>query len=112
MSSSGLIDLDRLVPYLRANLPGFQGPATVRRFSGGQSNPTFLVETQSDRYVVRRKPPGVLLKSAHAVEREYRVMSALSGTPVPVPRVHLLCEDELILGTSFFVMDFLDGRIF
>jgi aminoglycoside phosphotransferase (APT) family kinase protein len=112
MSSSGLIGLDRLVPYLRANLPGFHGPATVRKFPGGQSNPTFLMETPSDRYVVRRKPPGVLLKSAHAVEREYRVMSALSGTPVPVPRVHLLCEDESILGTSFFVMDFLDGRIF
>jgi aminoglycoside phosphotransferase (APT) family kinase protein len=104
--------LERLVPYLEARLPGFRGPATARKFPTGQSNPTFLVEAASGRYVVRRKPPGVLLKSAHMVEREYRVMRALASTDVPVPRAFLLCEDPEIVGTAFFVMEYLEGRIF
>lgn len=112
MSDGSLIDMGRLVPYLVAHLPGFRGPASARKFPGGQSNPTFLIEAASGRYVLRRKPPGKLLKSAHAVEREYRVMQALERSPVPVPRAHLLCQDESILGTSFFIMDFLEGRIF
>lgn len=112
MTGTGLVDLDRLVPYLEANLAGFRGPATVRKFASGQSNPTFLLEAASGRYVLRRKPSGTLLKSAHAVEREYRVMNALGPTPVPVPKVHHLCEDASVLGTAFFVMEFLDGRIF
>lgn len=112
MSDAPLLETDRLVPYLEANLPGFRGPATVRKFSTGQSNPTFLIQASSGRYVLRRKPPGVLLKSAHAVEREYRVMRALAGSRVPVPQTHLLCEDPDVVGTPFFVMDYLDGRIF
>ncbi|KWT68512.1 MULTISPECIES: phosphotransferase [unclassified Variovorax] len=83
----------------------------VLQFKGGQSNPTFLVETGGSRYVVRRKPAGALLPSAHAVDREFRVMKALAGTDVPVPRVHALCEDDAVIGTSFYVMDYMDGRI-
>ena len=112
MTGTDLVALDRLVPFLEASLAGFKGPATARKFPSGQSNPTFLLEAASGRYVLRRKPPGTLLKSAHAVEREYRVMNALAPTQIPVPRVHLLCEDASILGTAFFVMEFLDGRIF
>lgn len=112
MTGASLVDLDRLVPYLEANLPVFHGPATARKFASGQSNPTYLIETASGRYVLRRKPSGTLLKSAHAVEREYKVMKALAPTPVPVPRMHHLCEDAEILGTAFFVMEYLDGRIF
>jgi aminoglycoside phosphotransferase (APT) family kinase protein len=110
--TGGLVDLDRLVPYLEANLDGFRGPATARKFAKGQSNPTFLLEAASGRYVLRRKPSGTLLKSAHAVEREYRVMKALAGSPVPVPKVFHLCEDPSVIGTAFFVMEYLDGRIF
>jgi aminoglycoside phosphotransferase (APT) family kinase protein len=112
MSEAPLLETDRLLPYLAANLPGFRGPATVRKFSTGQSNPTFLIQASSGRYVLRRKPPGILLKSAHAVEREYRVMRALENSRVPVPRAHLLCEDPAVVGTAFFVMEYLDGRIF
>jgi aminoglycoside phosphotransferase (APT) family kinase protein len=112
MMDAGLLDLGRLVPFLETNLEGFRGPATARKFPGGQSNPTFLVETATGRLVLRRKPAGVLLKSAHAVEREYHVMHALRDSPVPVPRVRLLCEDPSVIGTAFVVMDFLDGRIF
>lgn len=111
MTGTGLVDLGRLVPYLETNLEGFRGPATVRKFASGQSNPTFLLEAASGPYVLRRKPSGTLLKSAHAVEREYRVMKALAPTPVPVPEVHHLCEDPGVLGTAFFVMEYLDGRI-
>ena len=83
----------------------------VSQFKGGQSNPTFLVESAERRYVVRRKPAGVLLPSAHAVEREFRVMHALAGTGVPVPRTHALCEDASVIGSAFYVMDFVEGRI-
>jgi aminoglycoside phosphotransferase (APT) family kinase protein len=89
------------------DLAGFR----VSQFRGGQSNPTFLVEAGAQRYVVRRKPPGPLLPSAHAVDREYRVMKALRDTEVPVPRVYALCEDDTIIGTSFYVMQFVDGRV-
>lgn len=106
------LDMARLGPWLEQNLPGFHLPATARKFPGGQSNPTFLIETTGARYVLRRKPPGVLLKSAHAVDREYRVMAALAGTAVPVPKVHILCEDESLIGSPFVVMECLDGRIF
>jgi aminoglycoside phosphotransferase (APT) family kinase protein len=101
-----------LAAYLSANMPGFVGPLTVKKFNTGQSNPTYLIEAKSGRYVLRRKPPGVLLKSAHAVDREFRVMKALAATNVPVPNVRVLCEDDGIIGTSFFVMDHVDGRIF
>lgn len=111
MNDIHALDPALVAGYLAEHLPGYRGPLTVRKFSGGQSNPTYLLEAASGRYVLRRKPPGVLLKSAHAVDREFRVMAALAGSPVPVPRVHCLCEDESRLGSSFFVMDFLDGRI-
>ncbi len=84
----------------------------MKQFKGGQSNPTYLLTTPGGRYVLRRKPPGKLLPSAHAVDREHRVMSALFEAGFPVPRPRLLCEDEEVVGTTFFVMDFVDGRIF
>ena len=87
------------------------GDFRVSQFKGGQSNPTFLVEGGRRRYVVRRKPSGALLPSAHAVDREFRVMQALAATEVPVPRVHALCEDEAVIGTMFYVMEYMDGRI-
>lgn len=105
-------DEERLFAHLEAALEDFVRPASVRMFQGGQSNPTFLIETAVGRFVVRKKPPGTLLPSAHQVEREYRVIRALEGTPVPVPRARLLCEDTGILGTAFYVMDYIDGRVF
>jgi len=87
------------------------GDLKVRQFEGGQSNPTYLLETGATRWVLRKKPPGQLLKSAHAVEREFKVMNALQGTGVPVPRVDLLCDDESVIGTPFFVMQWIEGRI-
>jgi aminoglycoside phosphotransferase (APT) family kinase protein len=98
--------------YLRASIDGFEERLAVQQFGGGQSNPTFLLTAGDRRYVLRKKPPGKLLKSAHQVDREYRIMKALADTDVPVPRMRALCEDESIIGTAFFVMDFLEGRIF
>ncbi|MBB3764121.1 phosphotransferase family protein [Sphingomicrobium lutaoense] len=100
-----------LARWMEANVEGFSGPLTVRQFKGGQSNPTYRVETPHGAYVLRRKPPGKLLPGAHAVEREYRVMKALGEQDFPVPRVHGLCEDESVIGTPFFMMDMVDGRI-
>jgi aminoglycoside phosphotransferase (APT) family kinase protein len=97
--------------YLRERMPNFRGPLAIRQFVGGQSNPTFLLETPDGRFVMRKKPPGALLPSAHQVEREFRIIKALAATDVPVPRVHLLCEDAGVIGTAFFVMDFVEGRI-
>lgn len=90
----------------------FRGPVTVEKFAGGQSNPTYRLDTPGRTYVLRRKPPGPLLKSAHAVEREFRVQTALAGTDVPVPRMHVLCEDEAVIGTAFYVMEHVPGRSF
>src|ERR1700689_5558052 len=104
-------DESRLERYLRERVPDFREPLTVRQFVGGQSNPTFLLETPAARLVMRKKPPGTLLQSAHQVEREFRIIKALAATDVPVPRVHLLCEDAGVIGTAFFVMDFVEGRI-
>ena len=106
------LDEDRLGAYLCTHLPGFELPIVVEQFRGGQSNPTYSIVAGDRRYVLRKKPPGRLLPSAHAVDREYRVMSALHGTDVPVPRTRLLCEDESVIGTAFFVMDFVEGRVF
>ena len=105
-------DEARLSAYLEKSIAGFRGPIAVTQFSRGQSNPTFLVTGASGRYVLRKKPPGDLLPTAHQIEREYRLLRALQGTSVPVPAAHLLCEDTDIIGTAFYVMDFLDGRIF
>ncbi|MCG6903025.1 MAG: phosphotransferase family protein [Rhodobacter sp.] len=106
------LDIAAVETYLKAHLPGFSGPLTAEKFADGQSNPTFRLSTASASYVLRRKPPGTLLKSAHAVDREFRVQKALSGSDVPVATVHLLCEDPDIIGSSFYVMDHVPGRIF
>ncbi|AYH45062.1 phosphotransferase family protein [Azoarcus sp. DN11] len=108
-----LIDEARLGEYLREHLPGFRGPLIVRQFQGGQSNLTYLLETPAQKYVLRRQPPGVLLKSAHAVDREFRVIQALSHVPgFPVPAPFVLCEDREVLGSMFYVMRHVPGRIF
>ncbi len=112
MSPQHAIDLGRLAAYLRAHVDGYSGELVVSKFKGGQSNPTFLLEAGGRKYVLRRKPPGKLLPSAHAVDREYRITSALAGTDVPVARTHVLCEDDSIIGTAFYVMDYVEGRIF
>jgi aminoglycoside phosphotransferase (APT) family kinase protein len=105
-------DIERLVAYLETAIPGFRGPVSLDKFADGQSNPTFLLTAASGRYVLRRQPAGELLKSAHAVDREYRVLEALSGTGVPVARAYHLCEDSNVIGSMFYVMSFEDGRIF
>jgi aminoglycoside phosphotransferase (APT) family kinase protein len=111
MNASLQFDVAALTRYLAAHVPGFQGPMSVEKFAGGQSNPTFLLDAQSGRYVLRRQPPGELLKSAHAVDREFRVLSALGSTPVPVARALHLCEDREVIGSLFYVMSFEEGDI-
>jgi aminoglycoside phosphotransferase (APT) family kinase protein len=105
-------DEGRLETYLADRVEGFRGPLTVTQFKGGQSNPTYLLHASSGDYVLRRKPPGALLKSAHAVDREFRVISALFEAEFPVPRPYILCEDEEVIGTAFYLMEFVAGRIF
>jgi len=105
------LDTGRLAEVIRTRIEPFTGDLQVRRIEGGQSNPTYIVDAGANRYVLRRKPSGPLLPSAHAIEREFRAMQALDGTEVPVPRVRLLCEDPEVLGSAFYVMDFVDGRI-
>ena len=106
------LDLDAVAAYLTQHLDRFEGPIEATKFTVGQSNPTFLLKTPAKNYVLRRKPPGQLLKSAHAVDREYRVQSALADTDVPVARMHLLCEDDSVIGSMFYVMDHVPGRNF
>ncbi|HZD52237.1 MAG TPA: phosphotransferase family protein [Woeseiaceae bacterium] len=105
-------DERRLEAWMREHVEAFEGPLAVRQFKGGQSNPTYLLESPSGRYVLRRKPPGKLLRSAHAVDREYRVISVLHGQGFPVPRPHAYCEDASVVGTAFFIMSCVEGRIF
>ncbi|MCC3303440.1 phosphotransferase [Sneathiella sp. HT1-7] len=100
-----------LFDYLTENVDGFKGPLQINQFQGGQSNPTFLLHTPERDYVMRKKPPGNLLPSAHAVDREYKVISALQNTDVPVPRTFCLCEDDSIIGTAFYIMEKVEGRI-
>ena len=90
---------------------GFSGNLTVEEFAGGQSNPTYLLKAEDQQYVMRRKPAGELMKSAHAVDREYRVMTALADTDVPVPETYALCTDNEVVGTWFYIMERLDGRV-
>ncbi|PWT72218.1 MAG: phosphotransferase family protein [Proteobacteria bacterium] len=104
-------DVERLADYLSTRLDGFVRPLTIEQFAGGQSNPTFLLITPAKRYVLRRKPPGKLLPSAHAVDREFRVISALQAVGIPVARPYLLCEDDTVIGTAFYVMDYVHGRV-
>ena len=105
-------DTDRLSAYLAERIAGFHGPLEVRQFRGGQSNPTYRLITPNRDYVLRRKPPGKLLPSAHAVDREFKIISALHPTGFPVARPYLLCEDDGIIGTAFYVMECVAGRIF
>ena len=106
------IDLDKLTTYLEAHVAGFKGPMVLDKFPGGQSNPTFKVSAQSGTYVLRRQPPGKLLKSAHAVDREYKVLNALKNSAVPVAKVFHLCEDTSIIGSMFYLMEFCDGTVY
>jgi aminoglycoside phosphotransferase (APT) family kinase protein len=106
------IDAAVVADVLREHLPpGFNGQLRIRQFQGGQSNPTYHLASNVGDFVLRKKPPGKLLPSAHAVEREYRVMKALAGSAVPVPRMLLLCEDSALIGTPFFVMQHVPGRL-
>lgn len=105
-------DENALHNYMIAHVKGYEGPLSISKFKGGQSNPTYLLTTPGKKYVLRRKPPGKLLPSAHAVDREYRVMTALGAQGFPAPKTYALCEDENVIGTMFFIMDFVDGRIF
>ena len=106
-------DIAKLQAFLESKLDGFRGPVQVEQFKGGQSNPTYKLVTQRASYVMRAKPGPVsrLLPSAHAIEREYIVLQALRGTPVPVPHMHLLCEDESVIGRAFYIMEFVQGRV-
>ena len=103
-------DVSALERYVRERIEDAEPPFKVRQFRGGQSNPTYYIETSSKPFVLRRKPPGHLLPSAHAVEREYQVMTALRGSGVAVPKTHLLCEDASVIGTPFFIMEYVDGH--
>ncbi len=105
------IDAGRLHEWMQGNVDGYAGNLTVEQFRGGQSNPTYKLTAGGTSYVLRRKPPGELLKSAHAVDREYKVMTALGQTDVPVPRTYALCTDDDVIGTWFYVMEFLEGRV-
>jgi len=106
------LDIAKLGRYLHAHIEGFDGLQAAEKFPGGQSNPTFLLTADSGKYVLRRKPPGKLLKSAHAVDREFRVITALADTDVPVASGYHLCEDDDVIGSMFYVMGYVDGQIF
>ncbi|MEJ2415986.1 MAG: phosphotransferase [Exilibacterium sp.] len=112
------LDENKLSEYLNgvelegANVEAFRGPLSATKFADGQSNPTFLIRAQSGIYVLRRQPPGKLLRSAHAVDREFRILRALSDSDVPVPRVYHLCQDSSVIGSMFYLMEFVDGRVF
>jgi len=111
MSDPNALDAKVLAPYLSAHVPGFRGLTGIRKFDAGQSNPTYLIEAESGRYVLRAKPPGELLKSAHQVDREYRVMKALKGTSVPVPDVLHLSDENSPIGRMFYLMAYIEGRV-
>ena len=112
MSERSPIDVEAVSKYLKPRLDGFDGPLEATKFESGQSNPTFLLTTPTNNYVLRRKPPGILLKSAHAVDREFRVKKTLAGTDVPVAKMQHLCEDKSVIGSSFYIMDHISGRNF
>lgn len=107
-----VVDAAALSSWMAARIAGFEPPLEISQFNGGQSNPTYLLQTPTARYVLRRKPPGELLKGAHAIEREARVLKALGQIGFPVPLVHALCEDPAVIGTPFYVMDMVEGRTF
>ena len=103
---------DNLNDYIKKIIGNEFDIVSIKQFKGGQSNPTYLIEDKTKNYVLRRKPPGKLLKSAHAVDREYKVITALGKTDVPVPETYCFCEDENVIGTQFFLMDHVDGNIY
>lgn len=109
--STPQLNLPRLQAYLEQQVPGFRGPLSARRLVGGNSNPIWLIDASSGRYILRTQPAGQLLKSAHALDREVRVMSALHGTAVPVARLHVLCNDLDVIGVQFYLMDFVAGEV-
>ena len=111
VAESHRFDESALHGWMQANVAGYQGPLEVRQFKGGQSNPTYQLITPSKKYVMRRKPPGKLLPSAHAVDREYKVITALYPTGFPVAKSYGLCTDDGVIGTWFYVMDMVEGRI-
>ena len=111
MSGAFPEDTTALDTWAKANVKGWRGPSMAKKFPTGQSNPTYLLEAASGRYVLRRKPPGKLLKMAHMIEREFRVLRALEGVNYPAPRALALCEDEDVIGTAFYLMSFVDGRV-
>jgi aminoglycoside phosphotransferase (APT) family kinase protein len=111
VTAQALLPTEPLASWLREHVHSFDGALRIEPLEGGQSNPTFKVTAGEQRWVIRRKPPGVLLASAHAIEREYRVMKALAGSAVPVPVMHALCEDASVIGSPFYVMDFVEGRV-
>ncbi|MDQ2879093.1 MAG: phosphotransferase family protein [Pseudomonadota bacterium] len=104
------LDLEKLTDWMRANVAGFVGPLAYAKFAGGQSNPTYRLDTPGKSYVLRRKPFGPLLPSAHAVDREYRVIAGLHPTGFPVPRPYGLCEDDAVIGSAFYIMEMVEGR--
>jgi aminoglycoside phosphotransferase (APT) family kinase protein len=106
-----VFNFENLAAFMRQNVDGFRGELKVEQFKGGQSNPTFLLSAGDKQYVMRRKPPGTILQSAHAVDREYRVITALAQTDVPVAKTYALCEDESVIGSAFYIMDYVQGRI-
>ncbi|MBV9286926.1 MAG: phosphotransferase family protein, partial [Hyphomicrobiales bacterium] len=112
MSGPPPFDTRALDAWAGGHVAGWQGPSAAKKFATGQSNPTYLIEAASGAYVLRRKPPGRLLKSAHMIEREFRVLRALEATGFPAPRALALCEDESIIGTPFYLMAYVEGRIF
>jgi len=106
------LDHESLQQYMQENVAGFSGPLSIEQFKGGQSNPTYLLSSGAQKYVLRRKPSGKLLKSAHAVDREYKVISALNQTDVPVAKAYALCTDDAVIGSWFYIMEYVEGRIF
>ncbi|MFN4353300.1 phosphotransferase family protein [Parvibaculum sp.] len=111
VADSHKFDEKRLEKYMQAHVEGYEGPLTVQQFKGGQSNPTYQLVTPKQKYVLRRKPPGKLLPSAHAVDREYKVITALHSIGFPAPRTFCLCEDDSVIGTMFYIMEMVDGRV-
>jgi aminoglycoside phosphotransferase (APT) family kinase protein len=111
VSDAHRFDVARLEDYMLSHVESFHGPLEIRQFKGGQSNPTYLLASPSGKYVLRRKPPGKLLRSAHAVDREFTVISALYAADFPVPRPLVLCTDEEVVGTMFFIMEYVEGRV-
>jgi len=112
MSENLDIDLEKLTNYLQNHISGFKGPISLQKFKGGQSNPTYKLTADSRQYVLRRQPPGKLLQSAHAVDREFLVISALQNSAVPVAKVYHLCEDPEVIGSMFYIMEYLDGTVY